>query len=191
MVQLIHSKHKGVEIQNMDTAIYADSYPSPIGSLLLLASNTSLIGLYFERAIHTLNKNVNILSSPPLHHPITRTKTWLECYFLHKIPTFTPPIQLIGTPFMQVVWKVLLKIPYGTTRTYGELAKIVRKHRNIPRMSAQAIGGALKKNPISIIVPCHRVIGANGKLTGYAGGLDRKQFLLQLEKEVTKTVIKN
>ena len=88
---------------------------------------------------------------------------------------------MIGSPFRLSVWKHLLEIPYGKTATYGELAKIMAEERGLARMSAQAVGGAVGHNPISIIVPCHRVIGANGSLTGYGGGLDKKERLLALE----------
>ena len=101
------------------------------------------------------------------------TKRWLDIYFAGRQPDFTPPLHLIGSDFRRRVWKRLLEIPYGQTTTYGALLG--------GGMSAQAVGGAVGHNPISIIVPCHRVIGANGSLTGYAGGIDKKIGLLTLE----------
>ena len=107
---------------------------------------------------------------------------WLDLYFAGKKPDFTPPLHPEGSAFRQMVWKALLTIPYGETRTYGELAKRIAEEKHIPTMSAQAIGGAVGHNPISIIIPCHRVVGAKGALTGYAGGVEKKEFLLRLEK---------
>lgn len=106
------------------------------------------------------------------------TKRWLDVYFTGREPDFTPPLHPAGSSFRQAVWQLLLEIPYGQTTTYGALAKRL----NAGRMSAQAVGGAVGHNPISIIVPCHRVVGTNGSLTGYAGGLDRKIRLLEMEK---------
>jgi len=174
----------------MNSTLYITSYLSPLGTLQLIASNNSLIGLYFENATY-MTKNINMLQAPSSHPSFTQTRIWLESYFSHNILSTIPPLQLIGTPFMQLVWESLLKIPYGTTITYGELSKIVAKHMNMKKMSAQAIGGALKRNPIAIIVPCHRVVGRNGNLTGYRGGLKRKQFLLQLEKETLNSNTNN
>ena len=92
-----------------------------------------------------------------------------------------PHIHMMGSPFQLMVWEILRQIPYGETTTYGEIAKLVAKERGLPRMSAQAVGGAVGHNEISIIVPCHRVVGSNGSLTGYAGGVDKKARLLALE----------
>lgn len=108
-------------------------------------------------------------------------KTWLDIYFSGKEPDFTPPLHLTGSPFRLSVWKLLQQIPYGKTMTYGELARRIAGQRGLPHMSAQAVGGAVGHNPISIIVPCHRVVGSDGSLTGYAGGVDKKQRLLALE----------
>ncbi len=108
-------------------------------------------------------------------------KTWLDIYFSGKEPDFMPPIHLTGSPFRLSVWKLLQQIPYGKTMTYGELARRIAGQRGLLHMSAQAVGGAVGHNPISIIVPCHRVVGSDGSLTGYAGGVDKKQRLLALE----------
>ena len=109
--------------------------------------------------------------------------SWLDQYFSGKIPDFTPHIHLEGTPFQKEVWEILLTIPYGQTVTYKHIAQLIAKRRGLPpnKMSAQAVGGAVGRNPIPIIVPCHRVIGTDGTLTGYAGGLWRKQWLLEHE----------
>ena len=109
------------------------------------------------------------------------TVRWLDIYFSDRRPDFTPPLNLEGTAFRKEVWQLLLQIPYGETTTYGELAAQLAAHRGLKQMSAQAVGGAVGHNPISIIVPCHRVVGTGGSLTGYAGGLAKKLALLKLE----------
>ena len=109
-----------------------------------------------------------------------QTCNWLDIYFSGKEPGFTPPISLHTTPFRKAVYDILLTIPYGQTMTYGEIALILAEKQGMERMSAQAVGSAVGHNPISIIIPCHRVVGADGSLTGYAGGLDKKTALLKL-----------
>ncbi|MDE6885799.1 MAG: methylated-DNA--[protein]-cysteine S-methyltransferase [Helicobacteraceae bacterium] len=109
------------------------------------------------------------------------TKMWLDIYFDNQIPPFTPPLKATGSSFALSVWEILLKIPYGKSSTYGAIAKIIATQRGLKKMSAQAVGGAVGANPIAIIIPCHRVIGSNGTLTGYAGGLDIKKKLLEIE----------
>ena len=111
-----------------------------------------------------------------------KVKQWLDIYFSGKQPDFTVPLHFTGTDFQNAVWEILCTIPYGQTMTYGEIAKQIAVKKGLPRMSAQAVGGAVGHNEISIIVPCHRVVGTNGSLTGYAGGIDKKIKLLQLEK---------
>ena len=106
---------------------------------------------------------------------------WLDIYFSGATPDFTPSLHFSGTPFQMEVWNILQTIPYGETMTYGEIASILAKQQGFLSMSAQAVGNAVGRNPVSIIVPCHRVIGANGNLTGYAGGIDKKRALLTLE----------
>ena len=110
-----------------------------------------------------------------------QTKRWLDLYFSGREPGFTPALNPAGSAFRHVVWEILLKIPYGKTTTYGQIAREIAAARGLAKMSAQAVGGAVGHNEISIIIPCHRVIGAHGSLTGYAGGIDRKIKLLQLE----------
>ena len=110
-----------------------------------------------------------------------QTKRWLDLYFSGREPGFTPALNPLGSAFRRAVWEILLKIPYGKTTTYGQIAREIAAARGLAKMSAQAVGGAVGHNEISIIIPCHRVIGAHGNLTGYAGGIDRKIKLLQLE----------
>ena len=111
-----------------------------------------------------------------------QTKRWLDIYFSGKEPDFTPPLRMKTTLFRRAVWEIMLTIPYGKTMTYGEIAKKIAEQKGIKQMSAQAVGGAVGHNSISLIIPCHRVVGANGSLTGYAGGIDKKIKLLTLEK---------
>ena len=113
---------------------------------------------------------------------LKQAKEWLSVYFSGKEPGFCPPVHLDGTPFQLTVWKTLQKIPYGKTCTYGEIAKEIAVLKGLPQMSPQAVGGAVGHNQISIIIPCHRVVGTNGSLTGYAGGIEKKLKLLALEK---------
>ena len=111
------------------------------------------------------------------------TAKWLRIYFSGQEPDFLPVLKPEGTKFRRLVWDILLAIPYGKTLTYGEIAKDVAARMGIPRMSAQAVGGAVGHNPISLIIPCHRVVGADGSLTGYAGGIDKKRKLLMIESK--------
>lgn len=113
---------------------------------------------------------------------LSEAKRWLDVYFSGEEPNFTPPLHPIGSPFRQAVWQILLQIPYGQTTTYGEIARQLAEKHGIAHMSAQAVGGAVGHNEVSIIIPCHRVVGTNGSLTGYAGGIDKKIRLLELEK---------
>lgn len=159
---------------------YISRYDSPLGEIRLAADEIGLIGLWFDSAKYYAS-NLN-----PEHEekelPVFKdVKRWLEIYFSGKEPDFMPPIHLAGSPFRLAVWEILREIPYGKTITYGDIAKEIAKQRGLTRMSAQAVGGAVGHNEISIIIPCHRVIGANGELTGYAGGLDKKVKLLTLE----------
>ena len=156
-------------------------YQSPIGGILLAADETGLTGLWFENQKYYgagLNPEQEERDTPVLE----QTKEWLRIYFTGKEPHFSPPVHLTGTPFQLEVWKILQKIPYGKTATYGEIAKEIAVLKGLPGMSAQAVGGAVGHNKISIIIPCHRVIGTNKSLTGYAGGIDKKRKLLALEK---------
>lgn len=159
---------------------YTTTYQSPIGTILLAADNKGLTGLWFERQKYYalgLEAEQEEKEIPVL----TQTKKWLDIYFSGQEPDFMPPLHMIGSPFQLEVWEILRRIPYGETITYGEIAKQIAKKRGKPHMSAQAVGGAVGHNGISILIPCHRVVGTNKSLTGYAGGVDRKEKLLALE----------
>ena len=154
--------------------LFLTHYASPLGPILLAADETGLTGLWFEGQKYFpsfLGVDYQEKETPVL----TETVRWLDVYFSGKDPGFLPPLHPQSSPFRQTVWDILLTIPRGQTMTYGEIARRLGVH------SAQAVGGAVGHNPISIIVPCHRVVGASGSLTGYAGGFDRKTRLLQLE----------
>ncbi len=160
---------------------YIQYYQSPISNMIMTGNDTSLTGLWFIQQKNT----VPALSEEYLEKPLNvfnQTRKWLDIYFCGKVPDFTPPLSMEATPFRKMVWEILLTIPYGQTTTYGEIAGKIAPKMGLARMSAQAVGQAVGHNPISIIVPCHRVIGANGNLTGYAGGIDLKIQLLTLEK---------
>ena len=161
--------------------IYTYHYTSPLGSITLASDGKSLTGLWFDEQKYFPHKLIS--ESIETELPIFKqTVKWLDIYFSGRIPDFTPPISLNTTPFRKAVYDILLTIPYGQTMTYGEIANIIAEQNGLERMSAQAVGCAVGRNPISIIIPCHRVVGADGSLTGYAGGLDRKIELLKLEK---------
>lgn len=161
--------------------MYTLHYDSPLGGILLAADEVGLTGLWFDGEKYfadTLNPEHKAQETPILRE----AKRWLDVYFRGQEPDFTPPLHPIGSPFRQEVWALLLQIPYGQTTTYGALAKQLAAMHGLSRMSAQAVGGAVGHNEISIIIPCHRVVGTNGSLTGYAGGIDKKAKLLTLEK---------
>lgn len=163
-----------------DKTVYTCTYKSKLGDILLAADAIGLTGLWFEGQkyfANTLPDGAISQESPIL----TEAKRWLDIYFSGKEPDFIPPLHLTGSAFRQAVWQILLQIPYGQTTTYGEIAKKLAKMQNVSHMSAQAVGGAVGHNEISIIIPCHRVVGTNGSLTGYAGGIDKKVELLTLE----------
>lgn len=160
---------------------YIDHYQSPMGGILLAADDIGLTGLWFEGQKYYAYK------LDPEHEekalPVfEQTKDWLDIYFSGREVTFTPTLHMMGSDFQISVWEILRDIPYGKTMTYGEIARRIAKQKGLPRMSAQAVGGAVGHNEISLIIPCHRVIGSNGSLTGYAGGIDKKKKLLSLEQ---------
>ena len=154
--------------------LFLTHYASPLVPILLAADETVLTGLWFEgqkyfpsfSGVDYQEKETPVL---------TETARWLDVYFSGKDPDILPPLHPQGSPFRQTVWDILLTIPRGQTITYGEIA------RRLGVRSAQAVGGAVGHNPISILIPCHRVVGSDGSLTGYAGGVERKARLLQLE----------
>ena len=160
---------------------YISHYSSPLGDILLAADSVGLTGLWFEgQKYFALNLDKeHVEKEIPL---FAEAKRWLDIYFSGKEPDFSVPLHFTGTEFQNEVWELLLAIPYGQTTTYGELAKRIAGKRGVKHMSAQAVGGAIGHNNISVIVPCHRVVGTNGSLTGYAGGIDKKIKLLELEK---------
>ena len=162
--------------------LYNTYFSSPLGKIMLTGNDESLTGLwiagqkYFAGTAQTLPLLKNDL---PL---FAETKKWLQDYFLCKRPSIDNlPLAPQGGEFRQSVWKILREIPYGSLTTYGEIAREIARQNGKTKMSAQAVGGAVGHNPISIIIPCHRVVGTNGSLTGYAGGLDLKIKLLELE----------
>ena len=160
---------------------YISHYVSPMGNILLAADDMGLAGLWFEGQKYfalSLDKEHTERETPLFE----KVKRWLAVYFSGKEPDFTVPLHFVGTAFQKEVWEILCTIPYGQTMTYGEIAKQIAAKKGLPHMSAQAVGGAVGHNKISVIVPCHRVVGANGSLTGYAGGLEKKEKLLALER---------
>jgi len=155
---------------------YFDTYDSPLGKIILTCEGEYLTAVFFAGQKYAdvyLSAGAMQKSVPVLEE----TKAWLDTYFLGNVPDAFPAMKLLGSDFQKRVWELLLEIPYGKTVTYGCLAK------KLGCMSAQAVGGAVGRNPISILIPCHRVMGADGKLTGYAGGVEKKGFLLKLEKD--------
>lgn len=155
-------------------------YDSPIGVLTLTEENNVLTGLYYERQFseeETKLEQVDIKNQPIFK----QVSQWLDGYFKGENPNIDFEYHATGTVFREQVWHELIQIPYGVTVTYRDIAKKVAKKRGKEKMSAQAVGGAVGSNPISIIIPCHRVVGANHSLTGYGGGIDRKAYLLERE----------
>ncbi len=161
---------------------YIYHYTSPLGGITLASDGKALTGLWFDGQKYfaaTLRENYEEKTLPVF----SEAERWLDLYFSGRIPDFTPALKVrAASSFRQAVWDILLTIPYGQTMTYREIANLIAKQKGIARMSAQAVGGAVGHNPITLIIPCHRVVGANGSLTGYAGGTDRKMKLLRLEQ---------
>ena len=179
---------------------------SPLGEILIITGNNSLIGLYFENQkefkdlikkgdiksfderenyneIEKINKIQEIDKDKKISEDkiFSDTLRWLDIYFSGVEPKFTPNLKLKGTEFRKDVWEILLEIPYGKTITYKDISEKLIASGKYKKMSNQAVGGAVACNPISLIIPCHRVVGTSGSLTGYAGGLHRKMKLLKLE----------
>lgn len=159
---------------------FIQHYASPLGGILLAANDIGLTGLWFDGQKYYADNlpAEHIERETPI---LTDAKRWLDVYFTGNEPDFKPPLHPVGSAFRQKVWKLLLQIPYGQTVTYGELARQLAEKQSAEHMSAQAVGGAVGHNPISLIIPCHRVVGTSGSLTGYAGGIDKKIMLLELE----------
>ena len=159
---------------------YTDHYISPLGGITMASDGEKLTGLWFDGQKYfadTLAEEHEERKLPVLD----QTGRWLDIYFSGKEPDFTPPLSLKANGFRREVWETLLTIPYGQTLTYGQIAERIAAQRGIEKMSAQAVGGAVGHNPISLIIPCHRVVGADGSMTGYAGGTDKKKKLLEME----------
>ncbi|MCI6951646.1 MAG: methylated-DNA--[protein]-cysteine S-methyltransferase [Clostridium sp.] len=161
--------------------IYTQHYESPLGGILLAADETGLTGLWFDGEKYYAD-NLAAEHEARDTQALGAAKRWLDVYFAGKEPDFLPPLHPIGSAFRKEVWQLLLEIPYGQTTTYGALARRLAERRGLRHMSAQAVGGAVGHNEISILIPCHRVVGTSGSLTGYAGGIDKKLSLLRLEQ---------
>lgn len=153
--------------------VYYAEYESPVGTLLLTGDGKSLTGLWMDR------KRPEGASEG--HPVLDGTMRWLDAYFLGRKPEVSLPLNPEGTEFQKQVWEILLAIPYGQVRTYGDIAREIAGRLGKEKMSAQAVGQAVGRNPVSILIPCHRVVGAKGQLTGYAGGLEKKVWLLRHE----------
>lgn len=166
---------------------YSFEYKSHIGLITLASDGESITGLWIKGQKYFASTLDNENSQKDLAI-FAQAKKWLDIYFNGQNPPFMPPLAPKGTVFRQAVWKILCDIPYGEVVSYSDIARLIAKILGKERMSARAIGGAVGHNPISIIIPCHRVIGANGSLTGYAGGLDIKTSLLKLENVQIKAL---
>lgn len=159
-----------------------------LGNISIVSDGKNIVGVwidgqkYFASALKekpVLKDNIPVL---------VKTRNWFDCYFAGERPSISDiPIVISGSRFRQIIWKLLCEIPYGETTTYKELAKKAAGILGKQSMSAQAVGGAVGHNPISVIIPCHRVIGSDGSLTGYAGGIDKKKILLDHEQKTMKT----
>ncbi len=160
---------------------YIYRYHSPLGGITVSSNGIEITGLWFDGQKYfgdTLPENYEEKALPVFE----KAKKWLDIYFSGKAPDFTPPLKMETTSFRKAVWEIMLTIPFGQTMTYGEIANKIAKKKGVLKMSAQAVGGAVGHNSISLIIPCHRVVGTNGSLTGYAGGIDKKIQLLTIEK---------
>lgn len=158
---------------------YIQHYQSPLGGILLAADEVGLVGLWFDGQKYFANAlpAETVQESTPI---LAEAARWLDLYFAGRVPDFTPPLHPAGSAFRKAVWNILLTIPYGQAVTYGDIAKQLAVQQG-GRVSAQAVGGAVGHNKVSLIIPCHRVVGTSGSLTGYAGGMDKKIKLLELE----------
>ena len=162
---------------------YTHHYDSPLGGITMASDGEALIGLWFDGQKYFAS-TLDDEHEERLLPIFEESDRWLDIYFSGKKPDFTPKLSMKTTAFRKIVWETLLTIPYGQTMTYGEIAKQLAMETGIPRMSAQTVGGAIGHNAISLIIPCHRVIGADGSLTGYAGGIQKKKLLLEMEGKV-------
>ncbi len=162
--------------------IHKMSYDSPLGTLLIAEKEGALVGLWMEGQKYFLGSVKEEMQEKTDVKVLLQTREWLERYFKRERPAISElPLAPMGSEFQKAVWKILCQIPYGEVTTYKAIAVRIAKERGIERMSAQAVGGAVAHNPISIVIPCHRVVGSDGSLTGYAGGIEKKKKLLELE----------
>lgn len=161
--------------------VYSE-YNSDLGTLTLAADGNKLIGLWIEGQKYFLSTIEKAVTLDDSNTTIVKAKDWLDRYFKGERPSVSElKLAPSGSEFRRAVWKILCGIPYGEVITYGEIAKLIARQNGLSSMSAQAVGNAVGHNPISIIIPCHRVVGTNGSLTGYAGGIDKKIYLLRHE----------
>lgn len=161
---------------------YTAHYRSPLGGITLASDGEALVGLWFDGQKYfadVLDNHHEEMGDLPV---FDETRRWLDIYFSGRAPEFTPRLCMRASDFRKRVWEIMLTIPFGHTMTYGDIARLIACERGIPTMGAQAVGGAVGHNSISLIIPCHRVVGAGGSLTGYAGGVDKKRRLLQMER---------
>lgn len=162
---------------------YYDIYVSPIGKLTIASNEKSIVGLWLDKQKYYMDVLEGKAYEKKETEVIRLAKKWLDRYFKHEKPEIDAlPIEFIGSDFRKQVWEILTRIPYGEVITYGDIAKQIAKQRGLKIMSAQAVGGAVGHNPISIIIPCHRVVGVDGSMTGYAGGIETKRKLLEFER---------
>lgn len=169
-----------------DAMQYTHHYDSPLGGITLASDGKALTGLWFDGQKY-FGSTLDKIHEQKMTPVFEKTVQWLDIYFSGKAPDFTPPLSmrtsaLRTSAFREAVWNIMLKIPFGQTMTYKAIAEEIARQRGIERMSAHAVGGAVSHNPISLIIPCHRVVGTDGNLTGYAGGLHKKVQLLTLEQ---------
>lgn len=165
---------------------FTTQYTSPLGTIGLACSDSALVSLWLPGQT-PFGKEAQPLPSPEGHPILDRTARWLDRYFAgERMDSAELPLAPEGTPFQQIIWKLLLEIPYGQTAAYGALAVKAAAILGKPRMSAQAVGQAAGANPIAILIPCHRCLGASRRLTGYSGGLHLKRALLDMEEITCK-----
>ena len=179
--------HGHFEFYNENMSVYICFYNSPLGRMFLTCDSDGITSVGFENQRFSYSDTGDEYEESDTPS-FKEGRRWLDIYFSGKEAGFTPPLHLIGTAFQKEVWEILLKIPYGSVMTYGKIAKEIAEKRGLYKMSSRAVGGAVGHNPISIIVPCHRVIGSDGNITGYGGGIERKIKLLTLEGYDTSTL---
>lgn len=161
---------------------YIAYYESPLGAMTMASDGENLTGLWFDGQKYDRESLAGEELEEKALPVFAQTKTWLDVYFAGREPDFTPPLSMGGSAFQKLVNEIMLQIPYGKTMTYGDIGKEIEYRFPGKTVSAQAVGGAVGHNSISLLVPCHRVVGADGNLTGYAGGIEKKEKLLELEK---------